>query len=209
MKRQFGFLKTTAIGGAIFLLPLIVIGALLAQIVPIVLWIANIWAEWIPIDTPAGIALVLLLAIAVLVILCFVAGLVARRSLGRQFSRAAEKYLLLCFPKYAIIREQMAGSVGGNEHKPRLDPVVVQLDDRSMIAFEVDRKGGDTESSAGTVGGTVAVYVPGSPDPWAGSIIYVEAERVERLDIEYGDAMAVFEQLGRGSAQLISQASES
>ena len=193
MKRHFGFLKTTAIGGAIFLLPLIVIGALLAQLVPIVESIAEFWAQWIPVNTPAGVALVLLLAIAVLVLLCFLAGLGARRSLGRRFARFTEKYLLLFFPKYAIIREQMKGSVGGEEHKPQLKPVMIHLQDMRKIAFETDR----TES------GTVAVYIPGSPDPWAGEVAYVEAAQVSPLDIEYGDAMEIFEQLGRESADRV------
>jgi len=69
---------------------------------------------------------------------------------------------------------------------------MIRLDDVSRIAFEVDR----------TDNGTVAVYVPGSPDPWAGRVVYMTADRVEPLEIEYGDALATFEQLGRGSAHL-------
>ena len=82
VKKSFGFLKTTAIGGLIFLLPLIVIGALVGQIVPIVLSIATFLSDYIPVKTPAGIAMLIGLALGIVLLLCFAAGLVARWSIG-------------------------------------------------------------------------------------------------------------------------------
>jgi hypothetical protein len=49
MHRHFGFLKTTALGGLLFLLPLIVIGALAGQAVPIVLTVADVFGKVIPV----------------------------------------------------------------------------------------------------------------------------------------------------------------
>ena len=51
VKKSFGFLKTTAIGGLIFLLPLIVIGILVGEIAPIVLAVAKVLANSGFIDT--------------------------------------------------------------------------------------------------------------------------------------------------------------
>jgi hypothetical protein len=45
----------------------------------------------------------------------------------------------------------------------------------------------------------VTVYLPGSPDPWMGSVVILPAERVEPVAVEFGDAVAVCEQLGRNS----------
>jgi hypothetical protein len=41
MIKHIGFLKTTAIGGLLFLLPLIIVGALIGQVVPIVMTVAE------------------------------------------------------------------------------------------------------------------------------------------------------------------------
>jgi uncharacterized membrane protein len=186
------FLKTTAIGGLLFLLPLIVIGALIGQVVPIVLSIAEVLGEFIPLKTAGGIGLLILLAVVVVLLLCFAAGLLARRSLGRKISENFEKYLLLLFPRYGIIKDQMAGSIGGKNARPSMKPVLARLDDSLRMGFEIERP--DT--------GLVTVYLPGSPDPWLGTVVLLNADRVEPVDMEFGDAVTIFEQLGRGSAAL-------
>ena len=188
IRHQIGFLRTTALGGLLFLLPLIVVGALVAQVVPLVLSVANVLSEWVPIRTPAGIALVVGVSIAVLLGLCFLAGLIARASLGQRFGTWSERNLQLLFPRYAIIREQMAGNLGTDEHRPRLVPVLVECPEGRRLAFEADR-----------AGESVAVYLPGSPDTWSGHVVYVEAARVRAIDLDLPTAIMFCEGLGRES----------
>jgi uncharacterized membrane protein len=192
-KKAIGFLATTAIGGLLFLLPLIVIGALIGQVVPIVMTVAEALGDIIPVKTPGGIALLILLAIVVVLLLCFAAGLLARYSFGKRISEAFEKNLLLFFPRYAILRDQMADSIGGDETKPQMKPVLAKFDDSSRLGFEIER----------TEDGLVIVYLPGSPDPWSGNAVLLSADRVQKVDVEFGDAVATCERLGRGSAPLL------
>ena len=200
MNKITRFLKTTAIGGLLFLLPLIVIGALVGQVVPIILTVAEVLGDVIPIKTPGGIALLILLAIVVVLLLCFGAGLLARRSIGKRLSERFEKTLLMLFPRYAILKDQMAGSIGGDDTKPRMKPVLARFDDSVRIGFEIERN--DV--------GLVTVYLPGAPDPWSGITVLMNTERVQPMDIEFGDAITLCEQLGRGSAALLaSKVSES
>ncbi len=175
------FLKTTAIGGLLFLLPLIVIGALIGQLVPIILTVAEALGEYIPFKTPGGISLLILLAFVVVLLLCFGAGLLARRSLGKRISETFEKYLLLLFPRYAILKDQMAGSIGDDATKPRMKPVLAKFNDSLRIGFEIERN--DV--------GLVTVYLPGAPDSWSGRSVLLRADHVEALDIEFGDAVAI------------------
>ena len=193
VKKSFGFLKTTAIGGLIFLLPLIVIGALVGQIVPIVLSIATFLSDYIPVKTPAGIAMLIGLALGIVLLLCFAADLVARWSIGRSLSRLIEKNLILLFPRYAIYREQLKGSIGGDHNKPEMLPVLVRLDDMTRIAFEAER----------TDDKLVSVYMPGSPDPWSGWVVFMSPDRVERLDIPFSEALGICERMGRESLYLL------
>ena len=192
--RSFGFLKTTAIGGLIFLLPLIVVGALLGQIAPVVMTVAEQLGQLLPaaMKTASGVSLLVGLAIGVLLLLCFAAGLVARWSLGRQLGEFFEKNLLLLFPRYAIIRDTMAGTIGGDDTKPQLRPVLVRFEEYTQVAFETER---------GT-NGMVAVFLPGSPDTWTGRAVLVEEQRVQLLDVPFADAVALVEQMGRGSTGL-------
>lgn len=194
--KAIGFLKTTAIGGLLFLLPLIVLGALIGQVAPIVLTVAETLGEYIPVKTPSGIAFLLALSIVIVLFLCFVAGLLARWSLGQRITAAFEKNLLLLFPRYAILKDQMADTIGGEQTKPQMKPVLVRFDDSWRIGFETER-GEDAQR--------VTVYLPGSPDPWAGKVVLLEPNRVESLAAEFGDTVATCEQLGRGSARLIKE----
>jgi len=190
------FLRTTAIGGLLFLLPLIVVGALIGQVVPIVLTVAESLGEILPgfVKTPGGIALLILLAIVILLLLCFAAGILARKSFGRNLSEAFEKKLLLLFPRYAILKDQMADSIGGDQTKPQMKPVLVRFDDCVRVGFETER---NEEAQV------VTVYLPGSPDPWAGKVVLVNVDRVEALKTDFGSTVATCEQLGRGSSAAI------
>lgn len=196
--KSFGFLKTTAIGGLIFLLPLIVVGALIGQVVPLVMSVVEVLGGWLPdwLKSAGGIALLVFLAIGVILLLCFAAGLLARRSYARRLGAFFEKQLTLLFPRYAIIREQMTGTLGGGEGETRLKPVLVRFDDMSRFGFETER----------TDQGLVAVFLPGSPDPWAGYVVLVTADRVSPLAIGFADAVQVAEQLGRGSSGILQSA---
>ncbi len=195
-KNPLGFLKTTAVGGLLFLLPLIVAGALIGQMVPIVNAIASALAGILPgtFKTPGGIALLVLLSIVVLLLLCFIAGLIARRSLGRSLSGVFEKKLVMLFPRYAIIKDQMADTLGGKQVQTQMHPVLVRFDDRFRVGFETERD----EAT-----GVAAVYLPGSPDPWAGHVALVDIERVQSVPVEFCELAATCEQLGRGSTRLL------
>lgn len=195
VKKSFGFLKTTAIGGLIFLLPLIVVGALVGQIVPIVMAVAGVLSEYIPVKTPSGIALLVAISIGIVLLMCFAAGLIARWSIGRSLSRFVEKNLILLFPRYAIYREQLKGSIGGDHNKPEMIPVLVRIDDVTRIAFEVER----------TEGPLVSLYLPGSPDPWSGFVIFLAPDRIEPLEIPFSEALGICERMGRESLHFLEQ----
>ena len=190
------FLGTTAIGGLLFLLPLIVVGALVGQIVPIVFSIAEALGTILPsfLKTPTGLSLLVVIAILVLLLLCFGAGLIARRSFGKRLAEKFEKNLVLLFPRYTILKDQMADSIGGDQTKARMKPVIVRLNEFSRIGFE-------TERCEGT--GLVAVFLPGSPDPWAGQVVFVASERIQPLTTDFGAAVAAHEQLGRGFSKIL------
>jgi len=195
VKKSFGFLKTTAIGGLIFLLPLIVIGALIGQIVPIVMSVAAVLAEYIPVQTPAGIAILIGLSITIVLLMCFAAGLIGRWSIGKKVSKFVENNLILLFPRYAIYREQLKGSIGGDHNKPVMIPVLVRFDDVTRVAFEVERTGGDL----------VSLYLPGSPDPWSGFVVFMTPDRVAPMGIPFSEALGICERMGRESLHLLDQ----
>jgi uncharacterized membrane protein len=193
MKQSIGFLRTTAIGGMIFLLPLVFVGILVGQVVQVVLVIAKALEGFVPVKTPLGITLIIVASIAILVFMCFAAGIIARRTIGKRLSQFVERNITFFFPRYTIFKDRMAGSIGGDEIRPDLKPVLARFDDAAKIAFEVERSDE----------GIVTVFLPGAPDPWSGSVVQMDADRVEPLEADFSDVMATFEKLGRESTKII------
>lgn len=180
------------------MLPLIVVAALIGQVVPIILTIAKGLGTILPdtIKTAGGISLLILLAIGVVVMLCFAAGVLARISFSRSVSESIEKKLVLLFPRYAIIKDQMVDTIGGDHAKPQMKPVLVHYEGMKRIAFETERSD-DLR--------IVTVYLPGSPDPWSGFVAMFDAAQVEPLQAEFGEAVASCELMGRGAVGLLAR----
>jgi uncharacterized membrane protein len=52
-------------------------------------------------------------------------------------------------------------------------------------------------------GGWCVVFLPASPTPMSGNVLYVEAARIRALDITMHEAMQLVKRLGIGSASAL------
>ena len=74
------FLKTTVIGGLVFLVPLVVLGLVIGKAIGVMLIVAEPMASFLPVDSIGGVALANLIALACIVLICFLAGLLANEA---------------------------------------------------------------------------------------------------------------------------------
>jgi uncharacterized membrane protein len=192
--KSFGFLWTTGLGGIFFLLPFVVVCALIGYVLSFVAAVYGPLTEsapkWVPVGTVTGYVILFCVAIAILLLLCFLSGLIARRAIGRKFTKTVEKQLITVFPKYAIYKDLLADNIGGEHNLPSLDPVTIQFDEYRQLAFAADKAADDV----------IVAYVPGSPDSWNGRLILVSADRVQPIDVPFSEFLGIFERLGRDSA---------
>jgi len=188
------FLKTTLIGGLVFLVPIIVVVAILGKAHRLMAALAAPLAAWIPIDAIGGVALANLLAVAAIVVLCFAAGLVARSSTAVRAVQSLESGFLTSIPGYGFIKGMTEG-LAGREGSEALKPVLAKFDDASQVAFEIERN----------PDGRVVVYVPGAPDPWSGAVFVMTADRVEPLEASMHAAVKNIRTLGRGTSRLLNR----
>ena len=191
MKKKSSFLRTTLLGGLIFLIPFVIIVAIIGKALKIMMVIAEPFAKMLPFEAIAGVAIVNFVVVIVAVLICFIAGLLARSTPGRRAFKTLDQKLMGMIPGYAFIKG-FAGSIGEDEDKKVLEPVLVKLDDQSMIGFEVERMNN----------GLVAVYVPGSPSIWSGTVAYMTPDRVEKIDAEFTTVSKTLRTLGRGSSEV-------
>jgi uncharacterized membrane protein len=192
MNSRLGFIKTTVVGGFVFLIPSVIVVIALGKVIGTLKVIAKTLSPIFGVESPFGGFVLDLLAFALTVVLCFVAGFIAKHAYAKRMREKLDTILLNSFPGYAIIKgfaenlrqtEQLAGN---------FLPVLVRFDDYTQIALETYR------DSAGRV----AIYLPGAPNPWSGTVVYVSQERVQPLAMTLTEAVRNIRTLGKGSIEI-------
>ena len=186
------FIKTTIIGGFVFMVPLVIVAAVVGKALEIMTLVAKPMGNRIPVDSIRGVAVGNLLALLVLALLCFVTGLIAKSKMAKKVYHSLDS-ALLAIPGYAFIKGFTDSMTDSQEAAKFLIPVFVRFDDYEQIGFELER----------LKQGKVVVYLPGAPDPRSGSVVYLGADRVKRLDITVAQASNNLRHLGRGSQQFL------
>jgi uncharacterized membrane protein len=185
------FLKITIIGGLIFLVPMVVLGLVIGKAIGIMLVIAEPMADILPADSVGGIAMANVIAIAIVVLVSFLAGLVARTGLAQKLADTAESTILQKIPGYTLIKG-LATALSPDENVD-LKPALVSLGSTARIGLEVERVGDDR----------AVVYFPGSPNAWSGIVQIVPADQVKYIDSPMMSVIDHAEQLGRGTHDLL------
>jgi uncharacterized membrane protein len=191
-KPKIHFLMTTVLGGAVFLVPLIMLIYILGKAVGLTMKIARPMADFLPVDTIGGVALANILAILVVILICFLAGYIARVTFATRIVEKLESKVLIHIPGYALVRG-MASSIKADEASG-LRTVLVTFGVNARIGLEMER----IEDGARAV-----VYLPSSPSIWSGIVQIVPAENVEYLDLPIMKVKEHLEQFGKGTGEMI------
>ena len=78
----------------------------------------------------------------------------------------------------------------GATHK--YQSVLVRFDDASQLGFLVERM----------ENGHAAVFIPGSPSPWTGSVVILNEDRITFSDEATNKSVKVLQKLGAGAGEL-------
>lgn len=187
LQRLAGFVKATVIGGAFVIAPLALLAYIIGQtamvahkaILPII--------EWLPVESVENATLSFATAIAVLIGVCFCAGLLANTSLARWLVGTIEYAVLTNLPGYSLVKSMGEGIVGVENSQSR-KAVLVSFDDYQQLGFLMDT----------TADGRRVVFLPDVPSPWTGMLTIVAAERVTVLATPIRVVVDRMQRLGLG-----------
>ncbi|MDH4039086.1 MAG: DUF502 domain-containing protein [Gammaproteobacteria bacterium] len=185
---MFRFLKTTILGGVLFLVPIVIFLAVIGKALQLTHALAAPLARLLPVATVAGMAVVELVALGILVLVCFAAGLAARTARARKLVQSLEANVLDKIPAYALMKTK-TGSILAPEDTQNMQAVLVRFDDSWQVGFEVEKIGD----------GKSLLFLPGSPDPWSGSVCAVTTDRLQPLNLNIKEVGVLMKRLGRGS----------
>jgi len=192
MFKKSGFVKTTVIGGVFFLMPIVVVLIVIKQALGYINKALEPFQKLLPIESIGGVVVADVLGLAVLLGLCFAAGLMARRARLQEVVNKMEKTVLTRVPGYDFLKG-LGESVVGLDRSHQYQAVLARFDDGWQFGFEMERLDD----------GHVVVFVPGAPAPFSGSVFIMEAERIRVLEGAQAETLRSLKAMGIGSNLLL------
>lgn len=183
------FLKATLFGGLMFLVPVVLLALVLRHALQIASKVAKPIAAALPVTQVGGVGVATLVAAAILLLIAFLAGLLARTAPGKRVTHWFEESILGGMPQYRMVKS-LAEGLTQIENGANMQPVLMRGDEGWMLGYQIEE----------LRNGWRVIFLPASPTPMSGNVIYVEAWRVQALDLNMRDAMMLVKRLGIGSA---------
>lgn len=187
------FVKTTIIGGVLFLLPVAFVLFVLSFAFRLMKNLASPVIHLLRLDhlgNVAGVGVATIASVLVLVLLSFAAGMIARTAVGKRVARWSEKSLFDHIPYYRLVKG-MAEGLAHIESGSGLKPVLVNIGDSWQIGYMLEEQ---------LEGGWIVALVPRAPSPLSGTIMYLPSDRVRPLGITLVQAMSIVKAMGAGSS---------
>lgn len=186
------FIINTFTGGVFFLLPIAVVLIILKKVHEVLMLILKPVATRLP-DDMMGFDGHQIMAILVLVIICFMSGLLFRSKQLRAFIEKLEDNFLSAIPGYTFVTNMVADKLNYKDDDA-FKPVLVPQGESLAFGFLIEE-----------ADGLSSVYVPGAPDFKSGSLQIFTTDQVERLNVSPTDVSHSLKRLGRNSLALVAQ----
>lgn len=192
MKWARGFVMNAVIGGVLVVMPvyltvLVLIHAM-KSVVGLVRPLTLLIPDWMPAED--------VLSLLIVVLFCFVVGLVVRTRAGRAVRERMEMSFFGRLPGYALFRsltQQLAGE--GQETVWR--PALAEIEEALVPAFIIEELDD----------GRFTVFVPSVPTPLAGAVYVLARNRVHPLNVSFTQAVKSISRWGSGAKDLVASMS--
>jgi len=175
------------VGGLLVLLPLYLAVLLLLKglqtLVAVVRPVAALLPDWLPAQN--------LLALLLVLLLCFGVGVLVRTQLGGVI-RDRLQTLFGRVPGYALFRS-MTKRLAGKTDENVWTPALVEIEDALVPGFIIEEHDD----------GRLTVFVPSVPTPLAGAVYVLDRSRVHVVDVPFTQALKTFSHWGAGSKELV------
>ncbi|MDX9924599.1 MAG: DUF502 domain-containing protein [Ignavibacteriaceae bacterium] len=189
------FIRTTLFGGFLIVLPIIVLIFVLKWffdfLTSYIRPITNLLIETTNIERVVAS----LIAIAIMLIIFFIVGLIVQTKIGKIFFEFMEERFLKRVPLYKIIKETVIQLFGGEKILFKGVALVRPFGNDTLItAFITDQ-----------IDDYYTVFVPSAPAPTGGYIYHIHKDNVTIIDYPVEEAMRTVLSLGAGSKVLLNK----
>jgi uncharacterized membrane protein len=192
MKSVLKIIKATFLGGILFLVPLVVLLIVLEKGYGLVQKVTLPLVSNLPKISVLGLAIQEFIGILIIILICFAAGLLARTAAAEKVVQKLEDSILSFVPGYSFMKS-MNENILGLESKDDLKVILVPTDAGLQFAFLIEQVSDEK----------FTVFIPDAPNPWSGSVVFVDKKDITEIDITQKQALACIRKLGYGSEELL------
>lgn len=182
------FIRTTLVGGILFLVPLAIIAVFLRHAYDFARRMTQPLARIFPMDDVGGVLIADLFATGGLLALAFLLGLIARTRLGASLRGHLERMIVPTMPAFTLLK-----NIGKGDVERRIRVALINGGDRFTLGFVMQRLDN----------GLFAVFLPSAPAASSGSVFFVEPERVQFIDMTVTEAVECLMEPGATSDRLL------
>jgi len=187
-------IKTSFLGGLTVILPVAILVFVFKWVFGVVARVIQPLTNLILIKSNLREIMADLLALAIIITVCFIVGVIVKTQIGRFIHTSLENSILKFAPGYSLIKETIMQFLG-RKKTPFSSVALVQVfgNETMLTAFVTDEH----------LDGSYTVFVPTGPNPTSGNIYHLESRFVHQVDVPVEDAMRSIISCGAGSAMLI------
>jgi uncharacterized membrane protein len=186
MKSIVSFIKTTLSGGILFLLPFILVITLLKEVFNFLFKISDPISKYLP-EIIFGLDGSYIVAILLLVLICFIGGVLFLTKPVKKFTKKIENNILNLMPGYALIKSITADTIG-EKIENKMTPILIKDDKSWNLAFLVE-EGVDLST----------VFIPDAPRHDAGEVKIVPTEFIKKLNVSSNIFSKSIKNYGKGA----------
>lgn len=190
---MFKFIKTTVIGGLLFILPLILIIVLIEKAIHLLQGpVQKLLPMFAGFDV-AGVTLISLATLLGLIVLCFLAGLLARTAIATRALASVEDKVLGNLPGYQLFKD-ISTRVAGMDNDGNTQVGLIAEGDGWRLCLILD-----------TAGDWLTIYMPdgGPAGGTAGEVRLMPAAQVVVTDVTWLPLVASLRRGGRGALDML------
>jgi len=193
MKAIALFARTTIVGGVFFLAPIVVLIVILAKAFGFAKTGLQAVVVHIPGVSDLSVGVATALSIAMIALVCLLAGLVAHTLIAQRFVNALESSVLSKIPAYEYLKQESASALG-----------VAEIGELPVVFVPMEGGGGwqlgvQTEALSN---GLVSIFVPGAPNPHSGSVFFFPTDIVRPAGIKMAAGLGCLRRCGAGASAL-------
>jgi len=193
MEKFKSFLKTSIIGGVVVILPMFIFIMVFKWLFGWVTDIIQPLTDLIVTKSNMSKIIADALVIAVILISCFIIGIIVKTKIGKFIHENLESRILKIAPGYNTIKEIVMQLIGKKIPFASVALVRIFENDTLMTAFITDTH----------ADGSYTVFIPTAPNPTSGFIYHIKNEYIQHVNIPVEEAMRSIITCGAGSKKIL------